>query len=187
MSYGVSYAEVQKRNKYINCVAVVELLVDPAAFNKAPNIFVVPDDSKLFARYLLQIKKPLTADGKDVLQFYTKLRMASIKPRTKKNRILEDLKEIEEYGPQLTTALDSRCPTYRIIIRGLSFLLCLYNYPYCAPILQLEKSADSSEKNTIAGLFYKGVYMYDYEQWSAKDTMHKVVADAANKLTEEGL
>jgi hypothetical protein len=66
----------KKYDDITSCIAVVEILVDPEKYCKGGDVYVIPDDTILFPRYLLNIKSRAAVkfDGKEILSYYKKQR-----------------------------------------------------------------------------------------------------------------
>ena len=150
-----------------HCVAVIELLVDPAQFKKAEGIYVIPDDKLLFPRYLLRMLALPNSSGEEILNYYKKLRDGLIKPKTKKSRLEFDKKLLLDHFIE-----DLGNHTWSIHIDGILARLYIYNFPFTAPVLQLVNKTDNENFDS------SGCFIYDFDDWSPKKDLLSVVLQA---------
>ena len=164
-SYGMS-------NNNKTYVAVLELLVDPAQYMKSPTIYVIPDDTILFPRYLLVINGHPNFDGQDLLAFYKKLRDGLIKPNTKIKRLALDRTSISQY---FIEELSNTC--WLLYINDLLFRCYIVSYPFKAPVLQICNKTDSPHFDE------HGCYLsYPYSDWLLNNNIADVVEHLRNTV-----
>lgn len=130
------------------CISVIELLVDPVIYNKGNNVYVVPDESVLFPRYLYYISQNIKTNGVDLLKYYTKLRNNLLVDNRKDKRIEFEITELLTNGFLLSSRKD-----YLILKINKKMYKCyLYKFPICPPVI-----VDMNEK----------VYEYDYDSFKS--------------------
>jgi hypothetical protein len=153
-------------------VAVVEILTDPAPFSKRGSVFVIPDDSLLFPRYLLDCHGLSSSlDGGDILDYYKKMRESLIKENPKQRRIELEKKEISDYYVH-----DLNPITFIVMIKEHLYRCYIYNFPFTAPVLQsvyqLAPTRVAKEKFTS-----EGFYLYDFDNWAASKSILSVIVE----------
>jgi hypothetical protein len=158
------------------CVAVIELLVDPSQFKKTDGIYVIPDDKLLFPRYLLRMSGLPKSDGKEILDYYKKLRDGLIKSKTKPNRLEKDRRQLDAY---FIETLSDHC--WSIVVDGTLMRCYVYNYPFTVPVLQLVYKVDNEYFDKL------GCYNYPFLDWSAQDDILKVIEHAKSNVDFEKL
>lgn len=84
--------------KKSSCVAVVEIMADPAQFKKTPEVYVIEDDTVILPRYIFNLKKSPKGDNKSLLETYQERRMALINCKTAIKRRDADLKSLTDEG-----------------------------------------------------------------------------------------
>jgi hypothetical protein len=147
-----------------HCVAVVELLVDPAPYKKAQDIYVVPDASLLFPRYMYIMKHSPMADAVPVLEYYKKLRDASLVDKTKPKRVLNEIETLKAKSLLIEVTSDN---VYILFVNGHLIRMYLQNFPYQPPIFQLAYKLGRSSDNFDD----KGIYKYQFNEWAPINTV----------------
>lgn len=150
-----------------HCVAVIELLVDPASYKKTEGIYVIPDDKLLFPRYLFKMSGLPKSDGKEILAYYKKLREGLIKPKTKVNRLERDRQALDAY---FIEKLTDYC--WSLIIDDVLFRCYVFNYPFTVPVLQLVYKTDNSNFDDL------GCYKYPFLDWSPQNDILDIIKHA---------
>lgn len=165
------------------CVAVIEILTDPAPYMKSSagvyaGVYVIPDDKLLFPRYLLKVKGlPKNIKGEELLDYYKKLREGLIKSKTKANRLEADRLVIQQY---YLDTLNLHC--WSICIDGVLCRCYVFNYPFTAPVIQLcYKLKDGS----IAEPFFDryGCYKYEFSEWTAQNDIQHIIQHAKKNVS----
>jgi hypothetical protein len=148
-------------------VAVIELLVDPVQFLKTPGIYVIPDDTILFPRYLLVLTRSPNFGGQEILDFYKKLREGLIKPNTKLKRLASDR------APILHHFIEEVSPTcWLLYIKYTLFRCYLVSYPFKAPVLQLcNKLRNPNQHFDESGCYIS----YPYSEWSLNNNIKDLI------------
>ncbi len=154
----------QKNHTPDHCVAVVELLVDPEPYKKAHDIYVVPDASLLFPRYMYIMKHSPAADAVPVLEYYKKLRDASLVDKTKPKRVLNEIETLKSNSLLIEVTSDN---IYILLVNGHLIRMYLQNFPYQPHIFQLVYKLDRPSDNFDD----KGIYKYKFNEWAPMTTI----------------
>lgn len=149
-----------------HCVAVVELLVNPDQYAKSPGIYVVPDDKMLFVKYMYRMKGLPKADAVPVLEYYKKLRLASIKDRTIVKRTKAELDSIKEFVIE-----ELKDSVYLLAVRGNILRMYIKDYPFIRPIIQLAYHLEQPSFE----FDNRGLFICDYTDWTPSGTMLQII------------
>lgn len=154
-----------------HCVAVLELLVDPAIYKKTEGIYVIPNDNLLFPRYLLKMTGLPKSTGTEILAYYKKLREGLITPKTKPIRLENDRKMLDNYF------IDKLTDYCWLIVIGDTLLRCyIQNYPFTVPILQLVYKTTNKMFDNF------GCYQYPFNDWSPQNGIIDIILHAKNNV-----
>ncbi len=150
-----------------HCIAVIELLVDPATYHKGNGVYVIPDDKLLFPRYLFKLTGLPKTDGKEILSYYKKLREGLIKSKTKVNRLEADRQAISNY---FIEKLTEHC--WSIVIDGILCRCYVFNYPFTVPILQLCYKTNNKNFDEY------GCYKFPFIDWTPQNDILTIIQHA---------
>ncbi len=159
-----------------HCVAVVEILVNPAPYNKGW-CYVIPDDTILFPRYLLQIKKIPKFDGKEILMYYKKLRESMINTDDMLSRIEKEKDKIIKEGYFICDD-DEDSKIWHVAYNGNIYRIYTDGYPFLPAIIQSSFKFDKKIKEFDD----QGFYICDDSNWSPALAYTNILIDIDSHL-----
>jgi hypothetical protein len=183
-SYGLS-------NKGKSYIAVVEILVDPKKYLKTKNIYVIPDETLLFVRYLYVIhKKSLISGNNCILSYYKKLRDSYLINKTNFKRLEKDIDKLSKLNHVTILDHDNLDNYYLIKYNQIEVRCYFHNYPFKPCVFQLCKKYDFTKieskddivtKESIESIQYSykinhilsnNVIECNYLDWSPMDNLN---------------
>ena len=195
----------KKYDDITSCIAVVEILVDPAKYCKGRDVYVIPDDTILFPRYLLNIKSlsAVKFDGKEILSYYKKQRECLINEIGALSRInkekdmlikaghwimqLEhDEQTVKDSTTTTPTTSTTTTPTtstanndiWLVAYNGNIFRIYTNGFPYYPAVIQSAFQFDVTSKHFDD----QGFYLYDFDDWLPSLCYINLLSDIDSKI-----
>jgi hypothetical protein len=157
----------------ISCVAVVEVLSDPAPYDKGGCVYVIPDDKILVARYLYRITNSshmYSVKGDEVLQYYKKIAEGKLAvPKHIGSRLEEEAKELN-----ITERNDL---IWTVLIDNALFRIYLDGFPFLPPMIQPVYYLNKHDNTTV----------WIHEEWNPMTSIKELTAKFKDACFPDGI